>query len=287
MNTRRIPTVLLLISMTTAHLCAQYVLLTANGQKMSWVKAASGSTPCVEVDGKLQPIAPQGFVLKSVPEYLPVLVKIGNPYTRVSYGTTDGSVASNKLLVYSATLETGYRLDDVFVVATLGTDGAFTSIVLSEVDHLVPNQDKQITLTMPLGAKLGSGSCQVHIFAGGVEVLSSEMPPGARDAALDTMVAARIKGVHAAGPKLFFGPPPDYPPLLKAANLKGQAMVAIHIGTNGAVNNAVLRSATDPAFGDAALAAVQMWRFLPTIKDDHPVETQAIVPFTFEQPKKS
>jgi TonB family protein len=100
-------------------------------------------------------------------------------------------------------------------------------------------------------------------------------------------VAARIKGIHAAGPKLFFGPPPDYPPALKAANLKGQAMVAIHIGTNGAVANPVVRSASDPAFGDAALAAVQMWRFLPTIKDDHPVETQAVVPFSFEQPKKS
>jgi TonB family protein len=287
MNPRRIPAVLLLISLTTVHLCAQYVLLTANGQKMNWVKAASGSKPCIEVDGKVQPISPQGFVLKSVPEYLPVLVNVRNPYTRVSYGTTDSSVASNKLLIYSATLETGYRLDDVFVVTTLGPDGAYTSIVLSEVDHLVPNQEKQISVTMPLGATLGSGSCQLHIFAGGVEVINSEILPNAREAALDTMVAARIRGVHAAGPKLFFGPPPEYPASLKAANLGGQAMVAVHIGTNGAVSNPVLRSATDPAFGDAALAAVQMWRFLPTIKDDHAVNTQAVVPFTFEQPKKS
>jgi TonB family protein len=286
MNPRRIPAVLLLISLTTSHLCAQCVLMTANGQKMAWVKAASGSKPCIDVDGKVQPIAPQGYAMKAVSEYLPVLVNVRNPYTRVSYATTDTSVASNKILVYSATLETGYRLDDSFVVATLGPDGAYTSIVLSEVD-LVPNQEKQISISLPLGATLGSGSCQLHVFSGGIEAINSEMLPNVREAALDSMVAGRIKGVHAAGPKLFFDPPPEYPASLKAANIKGQASVAIHIGANGAVSNPVVRSATDPAFGDAALAAVQMWRFLPTIKDDHPVETQAVVPFTFEPPKHS
>jgi TonB family protein len=287
MNPRRIPAVLLLISLMTAHVCAQTVLMTANGQKMSWVRAASGSTPCIEVDGKVQPIAPQGYVLKPVSEYRPVLVNVRNPYTRVSYGTTDTSVASNKMLVYSATLETGYRLDDVFVVTTLGPPGAYSSIVLSQVDHLVPNQERQISVSMPLGATLGSGGCQLHVFSGGLEVINSEILPNVREAALDTMVAARLKGVHAAGLRLFFGPPPEYPASLKSANLKGQATIAIHIGKNGAVSNPVVRSATDPAFGDAALAAVQMWRFLPGIKDDQAVETQAVVPFTFEQPKRS
>jgi len=140
---------------------------------------------------------------------------------------------------------------------------------------------------LPLGATLGSGSCRLYIFSRGIEVLQSTILPADSEAALDRMVAARIKDVHAQGPKLLFGPPPEYPSSLTAANLKGQAMVAIHIGTNGAVSNPVVRSATDPAFGDAAMAAVQMWRFLPTVKDDHAVETQAVVPFTFEPPKSS
>ena len=102
------------------------------------------------------------------------------------------------------------------------------------------------------------------------------------------MVAARIKGVKVCGPKLFFASLPDYPLLLKAANLKGQAMVAIHIGTNGAVNNAVLRSATVPCLRRQPRSRPsRCGAFFLTIKDDHPVETQAIVPFTFEQPKKS
>jgi TonB family protein len=277
---------LLLITLTTAQLCAQHVLMAANGQKLSWVKAAIGTKPCVEVDGKIQPIDTQGYTLKEVSEYLPVFVNVLNPYSRVSYGTTSGSTASNKVLVFNATLKTGYRLDDVFYVASLGVGAQYTSIVMSEVD-LVPNQEKQITATLPLGATLGSGSCRFYIFSRGIEVFQPLVLPADSAAAMDRMIAVRIKGVHAAGPKLFFAPPPDYPESLKAANLKGEAKVAIHIAVNGAVTHPVVQSATDPAFGDAALAAVQMWRFLPTIKDDQPVEIQAVVPFTFEQPKKS
>jgi hypothetical protein len=44
----------------------------------------------------------------------------------------------------------------------------------------------------------------------------------------------------------------------------------------------VLRSATDPAFGDAA---VQEWRFLTTVKNDAAVETKVLVPFSFDPPK--
>jgi protein TonB len=98
------------------------------------------------------------------------------------------------------------------------------------------------------------------------------------------MVVSRIKDVHNAAPKFFFGPPPEYPPELKKANLKGQATVSIRIGANGAVYDPVVKSSTDPAFGEAALRAVKVWRFLPKVKDDSPMETKVDVPVVFARP---
>jgi TonB family protein len=287
MSPRHTPDVLLLILILAARVPAQSVLMAESGGKMSWVRAAQGSAPCVERDGKVQAITSRGFILKDAPEYLPVFINVRDPYTRVAYATTNGSTASNKILRYTATIETSYRLDDVFMVVTLGTAPAYSSIVLSEVGRMDPNQEKQVFAELPEGASLGTGTCGMHLFSGGMEVFQGEILAPDREAALDKMVADRIKGVHAAGPRILFGPPPQYPAALKAANLKGQAAIAIKIGKNGAVSEPAVKSATDPAFGAAALAAVQMWRFVPTIKDDHPVDTRAVIPFMFEQPKRS
>jgi TonB family protein len=49
----------------------------------------------------------------------------------------------------------------------------------------------------------------------------------------------------------------------------------------------VVKSASDPAFGEAALGAVKLWRFLPRVKDDYPPETRADVPVVFSQPNPS
>jgi periplasmic protein TonB len=91
--------------------------------------------------------------------------------------------------------------------------------------------------------------------------------------------------VHAQEPKIFVAAAPEYPPSLVSANLRGQAMVAFRIGPNGAVYNPVVQSATDPAFGEAALAAVRVWRFLPAVKDGAAVGIDVVIPVVFEQPK--
>ena len=46
----------------------------------------------------------------------------------------------------------------------------------------------------------------------------------------------------------------------------------------------LLRSASDPAFGEAALAAIRMWRFLPSVRNGTPVATNAVIPFVFDPP---
>ena len=134
---------------------------------------------------------------------------------------------------------------------------------------------------------IGSSRYTFHVFSGGAEVLQSQIPFGERYAALNKMVAARIKGVQEAAPKLFMGLGPEYPAALMKQNIKGRAVISVRVGPNGDVFDPVIKSATDPAFGDAALAAVKLWRFLPRVRNGYPVEAMVDVPVVFAPPGPS
>jgi TonB family protein len=285
MNSSRALTVLLLISLMAGRLAAQCVLMAENNGKMSWVKAARDSDPCVEKDGKVQPILTQGFVLKDVPEYLPMFVSVRDVDVHSSSVVMSDGAKLNNMFNFTATLETAYGLTDVFIVLDITTESGEKSIFLNEIGTLEPNHAREVSAFARTSSPMGRGSYQMHIFAGGIEVLQSLIPFGKREAALDRMVAARVKDVQSQAPKLYLAASPEYPPSLKSANLRGQVTVAFRIGPNGAVYNPVVRSATDPAFGEAALAAVRIWRFLPQVKDGEPVGVDVVIPIVFEQPK--
>ena len=97
----------------------------------------------------------------------------------------------------------------------------------------------------------------------------------------------RIAGVTEAPPRPLVGPAPEYPAALRKSRVKGEAVVAVHITRQGVVLDLKVASATDPAFGQAAVEAVGQWRFLPQVKDGHPVETFANMPFTFVAPEEA
>ncbi|HEY4988778.1 MAG TPA: energy transducer TonB, partial [Opitutaceae bacterium] len=88
-------------------------------------------------------------------------------------------------------------------------------------------------------------------------------------------------------PKFFLGTAPLYPAALKKSGLKGQAVISVRIDSKGSVDDPVIKSASDPAFGAAALAAIREWRYLPRVKDGNPVETKADVPFVFSPPDRT
>jgi TonB family protein len=285
MNPRRSFAVLLLVPLLAARLGAQQVLMAEDNGKLSWVRGAQGIEPCVEKDGNLVQISTKGFVLKPVTDYLPAFITVRDVFARDSYMmTTDRGSTSNTFL-FNATLETGYALKNVFLVLELVPETSEKTIFLMEVGDLEPFHDKAITVTAPMTHRLGSGIYHLHLFSHGEEVLQSQIPAGEREAALDKMVAERIEGIHAASPKLLFGPAPGYPASLKSANIGGQAVISLRIGTNGAVYNPVVKSATNPAFGEEALAAIRAWRFLPTVRNEAPVETEALIPFKFQPPR--
>lgn len=83
---------------------------------------------------------------------------------------------------------------------------------------------------------------------------------------------------------LIFGPKPVYPPLAKAARVQGTVRLQAVIGIDGTIRNLRLTSGP-PLLVQAAMAAVQQWRYRPTVLNGSPVEvaTEVDVNFTLTQ----
>jgi len=74
---------------------------------------------------------------------------------------------------------------------------------------------------------------------------------------------------------------PSYPAELKAARVTGEAVISFVVDANGSVKNLRVEKATEPAFGEAALAAVAAWEFEPGRKNGKPVNCQLSIPLRF------
>lgn len=264
---------------------AQHVLVAEDGGQVFLVCGANGTVPRVQKEGKIVPITPHGFALREVPEFALYYVAVRNVNVATTYTSTRaGDGQFNNDFHFNAEFESDRRLTDVFVVIALDSERAGKTLFLWEVGTLEAHKAKGVSIIVPMSSPIGSGRYTVHLFSGGAEVMQPLLPIGEAETAMNRMVATRIKDVHNAAPKFFFGPSPAYPPELKKANLKGQAVVSVRIGTNGDTFDPFLKSATDPAFGEAALRAVRLWRFLPMVKDDYPAEVRVDVPIVFAQP---
>lgn len=74
---------------------------------------------------------------------------------------------------------------------------------------------------------------------------------------------------------------PVYPAELKASRKTGEAVISFVVDVDGSVKNLRVEKATEPAFGEAALAAVAAWEFEPGRKNGTPVACQLSLPLRF------
>ena len=229
-----------------------------------------------------------GLDLRPAAEYLPVIVSLRDLKTTSTYTSTSvGSAAMKRNeLSFSAKLVSPYLLKDVFLVLEIDTPGG-NGLFLGEVRTLNPYEPVPVKETVPIPAQLGDVKLQVHVFSAGTEVFNSEMPFDYREAKLDQMVYSRIQNVLVDSPaKPFVGPGPEYPESMRASGMRGEAVLTVRVTPRGAVADPVVKTATNPAFGEAALAAVRRWRYLPKISLGQPVETTIEVQFVFAPPAR-
>ncbi len=276
-----------LLNALAGPLSAQNLLYVENDGKPCLVQGAEGTRPRIELNGTVTTVNGHRFALKKIEEYLPVFVSVRNIDVHSTYESYNGAGQVNNTMFFNAKFETSYRLDNVFLLLDLDVAQAGKVFFLYEVGPLEPNKPKPLSLTVPLASPLGAGQFHFHLFVGGAEALHSEISFFEREASLNHMIARRIAAVQDAAPKPFIGPAPEYPASLLKSNIKGQAVVTIRIRPNGSIQDPVVKSATDPAFGAAALAAAREWRFLPRVKDGHPVESTVEMPFLFSPPENS
>jgi len=74
---------------------------------------------------------------------------------------------------------------------------------------------------------------------------------------------------------------PVYPVSLRSAGITGDAMISFVVGSDGAIRQGEVVSATHAEFGEAALKAVQQWTFAPGQKAGLPVNVRMRVPIVF------
>ena len=70
-------------------------------------------------------------------------------------------------------------------------------------------------------------------------------------------------GACDVAPNLINAAAPVYPPAARATGRSGMAVVSFSIGADGVLTEVSLRSASEPEFGAAAVAAVGKWRYTP------------------------
>jgi TonB family protein len=89
-------------------------------------------------------------------------------------------------------------------------------------------------------------------------------------------------GGQAQAAKLVFQPAPEYPPLARSARVQGTVRLEVVIAKDGTVEKLHVLSG-HPLLVEAAEAAVERWRYQPTLLNGSPIDvvTEVDVDFTF------
>lgn len=225
--------------------------------------------------------------LASVKEFLPIFVSVRDLQARshtLNLMGNAGSAEVNPEFEFAARFESGFRLERVFYVLELDTEELGKRVFCDEVGTIEPGVPRRVHTRVRAVAKLGAGKFKLHLFADGGELLHSEQPPLFREQQLDRMIRNRVKGDTDAPVRPFIGPAPEYPKPLLKKRINGEAVVAFRVSRTGAVLDPAVQSASAPEFGESALAAARLWRFLPQMKGGRAVETVVNMPFRFEPP---
>ena len=107
---------------------------------------------------------------------------------------------------------------------------------------------------------------------------------GQSSAATPQTPRVRVGG-DVQAPVLIHHVAPRYPE--NAKKREGTVVIEIVISTEGAVLDTKMVTAVDPSLDTAAVDAVKLWKYVPTVVKGRPVEVVMPVKVTFIDPKKS
>ena len=80
---------------------------------------------------------------------------------------------------------------------------------------------------------------------------------------------------------LLQGAKPSYPPAAESAGIEGTVMLQGIVGGDGSVVGLKVLSTPSPELAEAAMAAVQTWRYRATLLNGQPVEVITTITVAF------
>lgn len=267
---------------------AQNLLYAEHKGQLALVTRVDRDTPMVLVGDKLEAGSNTRFSLRAVKKYAPYFVMVRDLKLTSRWMEFVGKTkAFNSEVDFQAEFESSYRLTNVFVAVEIDGENGGKSLLVREVGDLTPREPVKISVRVQLDQNLGAFRYHLHVFADGPEVFSSMLPTGVMEHALNEIVAEKLEGVTNAAPQPLVGPQPLYPKTFVEKRVRGSAIVSFVVTPIGKVSDPVVKEATEPAFGEAALQAIREWWFLPKVVDGRRVESRVSLPLSFTPPVKS
>ncbi len=258
---------------------AQHILLSQINGRLGLVQQVVGLVPYARIDGALRSGRGSGLIFHSAPFYHNGSILVEKQAMTYQWLEADGA-ALNVDMTLVAYLTASQTMDNCFVAfEMLDPKGQTLNIGVVELPRLEAGNKQPMRVLLKLATVPKEGHYRVHFFSDHLECLTSLM---GNDYMFGKTMAKDLAQTAARHPSVLLGVAPVYPKGL--APQAGAARISCLIGAEGEVVEASVEQAVQPEFGEAALAAVKQWIFVPGVKDHRYVAERIVVPFTFKAP---
>lgn len=279
-----------------ASLRAQYAVYLRDPDRGSYrVRAMTAETPYGYENGKVVPPSPRVNIgeqnvfiygLRRDTDYFPAIVTLKIVKAGFESQSLDSVNRWDKKLRFIANFSSSSPLPNAFIVMGFegyGVDGKF--FVAHEISPAALRGEQALSADFWLPPQAKTDHYEVHVFSKGVEVFNSTMPRDAIESGLTKIATDRAGNSMNANAKLLTGSLPVWPEGLPKSKTKGQAVITCVVGKNGQPQEVKVKSASAPEFGEAAVAALAQWWFVPKVVNGEPVVSAAELPFEIAAPK--
>lgn len=259
----------------------KYVAATESSKSLP-VIAVDGTQPLVADSGKLRPAkAKATFELKTSPTYSDAFLQV-DAYKVRANPEKPGEVT------LTAKLTPDRGLPRVFMsVEVLDEDGKLKELKLFPLDPMSPTQPASYSISVPGSTEKGTkAKPRVRYFADSLELIHSRQSADAQTKARAKRDAYTLSKNPSRPLAPAYQVSPEYPAAFATSRKAGQAVVVCVTDASGMVTDARVKSASEPEFGEAAVAAVRQWVFTPEIKNGQFVGSTVGIPFNFTPPAK-
>jgi len=259
-----------------------FVVLDDGAPKM--VKEIRYHQPMIEKAGKLTGASTEEYAFLRATLFRPGLVALTDFRVATAHAEDGTGGRFNYTLKIFGHAKSDTAFKKCFMVLEM-TGWKARGVAFAEMPDLPAGEMIEINLQFPLAEKLEEGSYRVHLFSDGIELLHTKLPEA-------YVTKQKQKTAELLAGKTQDWPPilahkvnPTYPEALKNSRVIGAARVRLHVTKTGDVVSPELINSSDPAFGEAALAAVVKWKFDPALKGRKFVDANVEVPVVFQPPK--